>query len=147
MKLILQRHASGPLSTIGELSEELADGQLSDRWCWTLEDVIREEKCVPVARWKIPGTTAIPSGTYEVRVTASERFQRLMPQVMHVPGFVGIRIHSGNTSADTEGCILVGFETNGTDVFLSRNAFESVFNRLMECEREGNRVYLEVRNP
>lgn len=57
---------------------------------------------------KVYGETAIPAGTYQVRMTYSNRFKRIMPEVLNVPGFSGIRIHSGNTAKDSLGCILLG---------------------------------------
>jgi hypothetical protein len=77
-------------------------------FCFGLEDPVREVEGQSVESWKIAGDTAIPFGTYAVEITYSNRFKRDMPQVMCVPGFEGIRIHGGNTTADTEGCLLVG---------------------------------------
>jgi hypothetical protein len=147
VKLRLQRHPSGPTSTIGELSQELADGAYSERWCWTCEDVVREQRGVPVGQWKVPGETAIPEGTYRVMLTPSTRFGgQLMPELLHVPGFTGIRIHSGNTSLDTEGCVLVGTETDGTQVLHSREAYAMVKERLVEADSTGDHVYLAIVN-
>src|SRR5262245_46850089 len=100
MQLRLQRTTFTSRSTVGQL---FVNGSFE---CFTLEDVTR-----PV---KIPGMTAIPEGVYVVSVSFSERFKRPLPEVHNVPNFTGIRIHPGNTDADTEGCILVG-QTRSTD--------------------------------
>lgn len=118
MRLILQRKWASEASTIGELS---IDGVYE---CFTLEDVVRP------AGVKIPGKTAIPAGTYKVVVDMSTRFKKLMPHVLDVPGFEGIRIHAGNKAEDTEGCPLVG-RTKGKDfVGESKLAFEAFFPKL-----------------
>ena len=49
----------------------------------------------------------IPVGTYEVRVTYSPRFKRMLPLVMQVPGRSGIRFHRGTRPEHSKGCILV----------------------------------------
>jgi hypothetical protein len=96
MKLTLKRTAKKPTYTIGKL---YIDGTY---FCDTLEDTVRP------AGVKIPGQTAIPAGEYKVVLTVSNRFKRLLPEILNVPDFIGIRIHRGNTYKDTEGCILVG---------------------------------------
>lgn len=70
--------------------------------CEVLEDTYRGD--AP----KVPGATAIPMGTYPVRLTMSPKFGRVLPLVEGVPGFSGVRIHAGNTADDTEGCLLPG---------------------------------------
>jgi len=148
MRLRLQRHPSGPESTIGALYQVHPDTSLSERWCWTCEDVIREIHGVDVAVWKVPGETAIPSGLYRVVMTPSVRFHgKVLPLLMEVPGFSGIRIHPGNSAADTEGCILPGETTDGTHVFGSMLAYGIVAARLHEVLSQDEQVYLEVRNP
>lgn len=67
------------------------------------------------------GITAIPTGTYELAFTYSNRFKRSMLQVLNVPGFEGIRIHVANTSKDVEGCIGVAYE-DSSDGFAGNSA-------------------------
>ncbi len=57
---------------------------------------------------KVYGQTAIPSGEYECAYTYSARFKKMLPLLLNVKGFEGVRIHSGNSAKDTEGCILCG---------------------------------------
>jgi hypothetical protein len=108
--------------------------------CFTLEDPIREQLGVPVEVWKRPGETAIPAGCYEVTVTWSPRFQRNLPELRAVPGFSGIRIHTGNRSADTAGCILVGFQRAHAVIQQSRPAFAAI---MAACEAGPTRLIIE----
>ena len=65
-----------------------------------------------------PWQYAIPAGCYRLRLTYSPTFQELLPLLDGVLGYArqphngirrtGIRIHAGNTIADSRGCILVG---------------------------------------
>ena len=73
----------------------------------------------------------IPCGEYNLNVSKSQRFCRLLPLVYNdeVQMHRGIRIHAGNSVKDTTGCILVGFERNGDRLVNSRNA-ESVVTGL-----------------
>ena len=96
MQVNVRRTFKGPDYTIGKL---YLDGHYL---CDTLEDTVRP------AGTKIAGKTAIPAGTYKVKKTMSPRFKKILPEILNVPGFAGVRIHSGNTAADTEGCLLLG---------------------------------------
>ena len=75
----------------------------------------------------------IPCDEYNLNVSKSQRFCRMLPLVYNdkVPMRRGIRIHVGNSVKDTEDCILVGFERNGDKLINSRNA-ESVVTGLAE---------------
>lgn len=96
MKLTLKRNFKGPDYTIGKL---YIDGHY---FCDTLEDTVRP------AGQKIAGKTAIPAGDYKVIKSYSPRFKKILPEILDVPGFSGVRIHAGNTAKDTEGCLLLG---------------------------------------
>ncbi|NJM13975.1 MAG: hypothetical protein HC896_00070 [Bacteroidales bacterium] len=86
-----------------------------------------EDKVRPQGVPKEYGKTAIPYGTYKVVVTESKRFGRKLPLLLNVPNFTGIRIHPGNTSADTEGCLLPGFNTEVGKVVKSTECFNRLF--------------------
>lgn len=118
MMLHLQRSKIFPHCTIGRLS---IDGVF---FCHTLEDTVRP------AGVKIPGRTAIPAGQYEVLLTHSVRFKKILPLLLKVPGFEGVRIHGGNTADDTLGCILVGFAVNLSSQKIYRSASDRLIARL-----------------
>lgn len=120
MKLELKRRWLTPEATVGEL---YVDGVLE---CFICEDRYR-----PPPEPKVFGKTAIPNGTYEVVITQSPRFKRLLPLIVDVPGFQGIRIHPGNTAADTEGCLLPGRVRVPNGVLESKAAFDVLFAKLM----------------
>lgn len=122
MKLLLKRQPSSAKSTIGEL---YVDGVFE---CHTLEDVVRDVK--------IHGETAIPAGTYKVIINMSNRFKRLLPLLLNVPDFEGVRIHSGNSDADTSGCVLVGTYDPKTPDWVSgsRIAFDKLFAKMQAAK-------------
>ena len=107
--------------------------------CFTLEDAIRAEK--------IPGKTAIPPGRYPVRVSWSPKFQRPLPEVMNVPGFTGIRLHPGNTVADTDGCILCGLQRTSLTVLNSKAAHAGLQARIEAAQSVNDPVVLVIENP
>lgn len=132
MKLKVERTYCGPSCTIGSL---YIDGAFE---CFTMEDVTR-----PIGE-KVPGETSIPSGTYNVTITPSVRFKRDLPLVENVPGFEGIRIHPGNTAADTEGCLLVGRTKGPNFVGESKAAFAILMPKIRDALDAGDTVFLEV---
>jgi hypothetical protein len=138
MKLLVQREPTVEGTTFGSL---YLDGH---RFLDTLEDSIREVAGVAVEKWKIRGASAIPAGTYPLVLSLSNRFKRILPEVLNVPGFTAIRIHPGNTISDTEGCLLVGSWRNGRTVTGSRVAIEKLMERLLV---DGGPHTIEYRNP
>lgn len=108
--------------------------------CYIIEDKIRVEK--------IKGITAIPRGTYEVIITMSNRFKKLLPLLLNVPNYEGVRIHAGNTSEDTEGCLLPGLNLayikNKRAVTDSRNAFEMLYKKIKSALDKGEKVTITL---
>ena len=125
MKIKLVRIAFKETYTIGKL---YVDGVY---FCDTIEDkdrglddsmTVRE-----ILNKKVKGETAIPTGHYNIEITYSPKYKRMMPLLIGVKGYSGIRIHSGNTSKDTEGCLLVGKNTKVGMVLESRNTYQRLF--------------------
>ena len=128
MILTLDRKYKLPTYTIGKL---YIDGEY---FCDTLEDKDRgltdSMTVSEISKIKIKKETAIPTGTYKVTITYSNRFKKNMPLINDVKGFEGIRIHSGNTNQDTEGCVLVGFNKVKGNVINSRDTYNKLFSIL-----------------
>lgn len=123
MKLLLQRHPSTEECTTGDL-------YLNGQWyCYTLEDVVRKVK--------IKGKTAIPAGIYKIIINYSKRFKKMMPLLLNVPNYEGIRIHTLNTANQTEGCIGVGFTKSINFIGKSREAFETLMPKLEQGLKDG----------
>jgi len=116
MNLLLKRNTFTDNSTIGDL---FIDDVF---FCHTLEDVVRKVK--------IKGQTAIPAGTYEVIINMSNRFKVLMPLLLNVYNFTGVRIHFGNKALDSSGCVLVGM-TKGVDfIGNSKVAYKNLMDKI-----------------
>lgn len=131
MTLDLYREPSSKVSTIGRLS---VDGVYE---CWTLEDVVRDGP-------KVMHETAIPAGMYRVVMTRSQRFGVMLPLLLDVPDFTGIRIHAGNTDADTSGCILVGQSRAHDSILSSRLALAALQPKIAGALARGERVSIVV---
>lgn len=143
MNITVLRHTSEGGATLGKL---YIDGIFA---CHTLEDEIREIEGMPVAEWKVKGATAIPAGTYRVSLENSGRFGPDTLTINDVPGFTAIRMHAGNTAADTEGCLLLGMRA--TDVSLiggtSRPAVALVKGEVQRALERGESVLIDINNP
>ena len=121
-----------------------------ERICFTLEDELRELPGVPVEQWKLKARTAIPAGHYHMVLEDSARFGKETLTLLDVPGFAVIRVHGGNTEADTEGCPLVGAELDAEDQIpggKSQPALKALKARLAPALRAGEEVVWDVRNP
>ena len=140
MRLTLKRIANRKDYCIGKL---YINGKY---FCDTLEDVDRglddsmtEDE---IKQSKIKEQTAIPVGIYTVLLTYSPKYKRIMPLINNVKGYSGIRIHSGNSSKDTEGCLLVGKNTVVGRLTDSRNTYNALFKRLQQ--KGSNKITIEI---
>lgn len=133
MEIKLVRGKSNAASVEGKL---YVDGVFE---CYTVEDLPRDVK--------VYGKTAIPKGKYKVVITMSNRFKKRLPLLLNVPGFEGVRIHSGNSSKDTEGCIIVGAVNDRTDddwVGSSKVAMSRLMSKIEDALAVKKEVWLEI---
>jgi len=109
------------------------------KYCYTMEDSVHSGP-------KIPGKTAIPAGEYQVIINRSRRFGKLMPLLISVPEFRCIRIHKGNTPADTSGCILVGAARGSGKIWDCTPAYDTLFREIELALLKSERVRILVEN-
>jgi len=117
--------------------------------CDTLEDVVRDRNADgdlnDQDEGKIYGETAIPYGTYELKVTWSPKFKKNMTLICDVPHFEGIRIHWGFSIKQSLGCLLVG-EAVG-DNLKNTGMTDKITTMVKELQDRGEKVYLEIQKP
>ena len=135
MELKLERLKFTGKSTIGKL---YINGKYL---CDTLEDC---DRYIENGNNKIKYNSAIPRGTYEIVMNYSDRFKSVMPLLLNVPQFEGIRIHSGNTAKDTSGCILVGIEHHDNYITASRLNY-NILKKLILLENKQKKIFIEIK--
>lgn len=133
MELILKRKIEINNAVIGQL---FIDGKFI---CYTLEDKIRDVK--------IKHETCIPPGKYPIVMTMSQRFKMVLPLLQNVPNFDSIRIHAGNTIADTSGCPLVGTAVQGDKLLHSKVALTEILILMKKALKNKEKLTIEVVAP
>ena len=148
MELILKRIAKRKTYTIGRLYirrqvvDEYLAGTADDYFCDTLEPTWRDYEH---GAYKVKGRSAIPEGRYAVVISWSPKFGAWLPILLGVPKFEGIRIHAGNTAADTEGCILIGKNREVGKVLDSRKWLYELKQKIVEAKDRGESVWITVK--
>lgn len=155
MNILVDRKWKKEAYTIGKLH---LDGV---PFCETLEDRDRglASSMSPeeIKKRKKAGTTAIPTGTYKVRMDViSGKYSKSdwyirnchgarVPRLENVPGFDGILMHTGNTASDTEGCILVGQNKERGKVINSKETFLKLYDRMYSAYCKGEGIEITIR--
>ena len=163
MELVLVRIAKRKAYTIGRLSivekvdDEYLVGSKETYFCDTLEPPVLEMKTSvsmdAVLRSPAKAQTlkpfAIPEGRYAVVITWSPKFKMWLPVLLGGPDFnhlfKGIRIHMGNTAADTAGCILVGRNQRVGEVLESRKWLYELKQKIIEAKAKDEAVWLTIK--
>jgi len=141
MEILLKRKVRTAKSTTGDF---IVNG---NRIAYSLEDIDRRlqqsDSLDHIKSVKVHSETAIPAGRYEVILSFSNRFKKFLPLLLSVPGFEGIRIHSGNKADDSDGCILIG-ETVAADwVGSSRDAMAE-FMSIFEPASKKGKIFITI---
>ena len=143
MKIEVVRLAFQKTYTIGKM---YIDGVY---FCDTLEDTDRglrnTDPMSKIKAVKVYGETAIPMGDYKVTYTYSPKFRKSLPEILNVPGWTGVRIHSGNKAADTLGCILVGENKVKGQVISSRATYDRLIAMIKGEFNKGHMIDLTIR--
>ena len=152
MELILERIAKRKTYTIGRLYirrqviDEYLPGIEDQYFCDTLEPTWRDYEH---GAYKVKGRSAIPEGRYAVVISWSPKFKQWLPILLGGPEFnkqwQGIRIHAGNCSEDTEGCILVGKNRLVGQVLDSRIWLHRLKQKIVEAKGRGEPVWITIR--
>lgn len=142
MILQLIRRIKDPEFTIGDLF-------VNDViFCQVMEDTDRglmfQMPLEEIKAKKVYGKTAIPTGIYEIVFSYSAKFKQELPLLLNVPGYQGIRLHSGNTEADSLGCPLPGVQS-GNKVINSRSTCKKLF-ALMKKASKTEKLFIFVTN-
>lgn len=136
MEVWLIRDTFGPDHTLGKLYKNQVFH------CHSGEDTDRYLEDHPEA--KIHGKTAIPCGRYELKLTFSKRFGKIMPELLGVPGYTGVRFHGGNGPDDTLGCPLLGRSRSRIGVFDCKEVNQQLIDALKKAEAAGEKSWVTV---
>lgn len=141
MKLRLERLWPKETYTIGRLYIN------NEFFCNTLEDRIVDKNKNGIfdnGEKKVYGESAIPYGTYNIIYNWSPKFGRNLPRLLNVPHFEGILIHSGNTAADSAGCILVGKNSAVGRLSESRYTSDCLNKKIEEAQKRGEPITISI---
>lgn len=144
MKILLKRIAKKPTYTIGKI---YVDGQYI---CDCIEDKDRGLKqsmtLEQINKLKVFGQTAIPTGEYKVTLNViSPKYSKStwykqnangarVPRILNVKGFDGVLIHTGNTEANSCGCVIVGINDKVGMVSKSKETFKRLYQILQSSK-------------
>lgn len=122
--------------------------------CYILEDKDRglnqKMSTEEILKIKIKGQTAIPYGRYKIVITQSARFSQLrgrpvfLPLLLNVPGYEGIRIHTGVKPEDTEGCLLPVTKFVGDLGYYSKVAYDKLFPIINDNLKKGLDIFINI---
>lgn len=143
MEIVLNRIAKKDSYTIGKL---YIDGKYVCDTCEDKDRGLTDSMTVEeIKSKKVYGQTAIPTGTYTVSYTMSNRFKKMMPLINNVKGFEGIRMHAGNSASDSLGCLILGENKAVGKVLNSRATCAKVYPLIEAASKKGERITITIK--
>jgi len=153
MNIVIDRKWKKGSYTIGNLyiNGVLFSNTLEDKDRGLTSSMTLEE----ISKKKIYGQTAIPSGTYEIKMTYSNRFHSRawgkkydgkIPELINVKGFGGVRIHPFNRASESLGCIAVG-KNSAVGMVTNSQAyyFKLLDDYIVPAVKKGEKITLTIK--
>jgi hypothetical protein len=103
----------------------------NDFLCNIIEDKFRGNELTGI---KVKDKTAIPEGTFEIKMTYSPKYKKMLPELLNVPFFTGIRIHAGNSADDSSGCLICGYNKVVGKVLDSRVCLKKITDEIKKYD-------------
>lgn len=143
MEIIVKRIAKRDKYTIGRfyINGSYVCDTLEDKDRGLTDSMTEDD----IKKIKVYGETAIPTGTYTVIYNYSNKFKKMMPLLVDVKGYAGVRIHSGNTPSDTLGCILLGDNKEVGKVLNSRATCNKVYPVIEKAYKAGEKITITIK--
>ena len=128
-------------------------------FCWTLEDedrgLTQEMPVSMIQTLKVYGQTAIPKGTYRVRMDVvspklknkayAKKYGGCLPRLENVPGYEGVLIHPFNTAEESLGCIGPGVYAGPGRIKDSTKAFYDLMDfYLVPAHKRGEAIWITL---
>lgn len=154
MKLLLKRIAKKETYTIGRI---YVDGKYE---CDCIEDkdrhLTQDMPLKKILEVKVAAKTAIPTGTYTIRMDVISPKYSLkpwyiknchgarLPRFENIPGWSGVLFHCGNTAADSAGCLIIGMNTVVGMVTESKATFLKLYNKMYNAYKKGEKITITI---
>lgn len=138
MELKLVRTLLADTYTEGEL---YIDGKF---FCHVVEDKVRAKAGLWNRLVKVYAETAIPYGRYQVLVTWSNRFNRMLTAILNVKDFEGVRIHNGTSAKSSAGCPIVSYKKNGNGLLVNERDSMNDLCKLVEEKQKTEKIFISI---
>ena len=127
------------------------------RLCEVLEDedrgLVQTMPTGKINQLKVWGATAIPKGTYRVALSVSPKFKDrawakkydgLVPEIINVKGWTGVRIHPANSASELLGCCAPGDNKVVGKVLNSTKRYDELMKQLVPAWEKGEDITIEI---